>query len=67
MRIERSNNEIKFTIPDNIVDIDEIQSFIDYIRIKEISSKSKGTDSDVNNLSDEINQSWWEKNKSKFE
>lgn len=67
MRIERSNNEIKFTIPDNIVDIDEIQSFIDYIRIKEISSKSKGTDSDVNNLSDEINQSWWKKNKSKFE
>lgn len=67
MRIERSNNEIKFTIPDNIVGIDEIQSFIDYIRIKEISSKSKGTDSDVNNLSDEINQSWWKKNKSKFE
>ena len=29
MRIERENNEIRFTIPDNIVDIDEIQSFID--------------------------------------
>lgn len=67
MRIERSNNEIKFTIPDNIVDITDIQSFVDYIKFKEISSKSKGTGSDVDKLSDDINQSWWDKNRSKFE
>ena len=67
MRIERENNEIRFTIPDNIVDIDEIQNFIDYIRFKEITAKSKGTSSDANKLADEINQSWWDKNKSRFE
>jgi hypothetical protein len=67
MRIERDNNEIRFTIPDNVVDIDEIQSFIDYIRFKEITSKSNASNSDADKLSDEINKSWWDKNKTRFE
>ncbi|MEX2410736.1 MAG: hypothetical protein WD607_05070 [Candidatus Paceibacterota bacterium] len=67
MRIERDNNEIRFSIPDNIVDIDEIQNFIDYIRFKEISMKSKASESDASDLADEINKSWWDNNKSGFE
>lgn len=67
MKIERGNNEIRFTIPDNIVDIDEIQYFIDYVRFKEITSKSKATKADSEKIADEINKSWWEKNKSRFE
>jgi len=67
MRIERDNNEIRFSIPDNIVDIDEIQNFIDYIRFKEISMKSNASESNASDLADEINKSWWDKNKSRFE
>ena len=67
MRVERENNEIKISIPDNIIDINEIQNFIDYIRFNEISSRSKATKNDAENLSDEINQSWWDKNKHRFE
>ncbi len=67
MRIERENNEIRFTIPDNVVDLNEIQSFIDYIRYKELASKSSAIESDADELANDINRSWWEKNKSKFE
>jgi hypothetical protein len=67
MRIERENNEIRFSIPDNIIDIDEIQNFIDYVRFKEISIKSKASESDASDLADEINNSWWKKNKYRFE
>lgn len=67
MRIERGNNEIRFTIPADIVEIDEIQSFIDYIRFKEITSKSTSKQTDANKLANDINNSWWEKNKSNFE
>lgn len=67
MRIERKNNEMRFTIPDNIVDLAEIQSFIDYIKSKELTSKSSANQSDANKIANEINKSWWEKNKSKFE
>ncbi len=67
MRIERENNEIKFTIPDDIVDLNEIQSFIDYLKFKELTSKSSGSQSEAEDLANDINKSWWDKNKTKFE
>ena len=67
MRIERENNEIKFTIPDDIVDLNEIQSFIDYLKFKELTSKSSGSQPEAEELANDINKSWWDKNKTKFE
>ena len=67
VKIIRENNEIKFSIPDGIFDISELQRFVDYIRLREITAKSKATPEDVENLANEINESWWKKNKSKFE
>jgi len=67
MRVVRENNEIKISIPANLFEMDEIQKFLDYIRFREISSKSKATQEDADKLANEINQSWWEKNKYKFE
>ena len=67
MEIVRENNQIKFIIPDDILEITEIQKFIDYLRFREITSKSKADQADANKLSDEINQTWWNKNKHKFE
>jgi hypothetical protein len=67
MNIVRENNEIKFSIPDDILEINEIQSFIDYIKFREITSKSKATQVDADMLAEEINQSWWDKNKHRFE
>lgn len=67
MRIERENNEIKISFSEKLIDINEIQSFIDFIRFREINSKSKASQEDADNLSEEINQSWWEKNKNRFE
>ena len=67
MRVESVNNEIKLTFSKNALDITEIQSFIDYIKFREISALSKVTQEDANKLAEEINQSWWDKNKHKFE
>jgi hypothetical protein len=67
MNIVRENNEIKFSIPGDILEINEIQSFIDYIKFREITSKSKATQADADMLAEEINQSWWDKNKHRFE
>lgn len=67
MRVESVNNEIKLTFSKYALDITEIQSFIDYIKFREISALSKSTQEDANNLAEEINQSWWDKNKHKFE
>lgn len=67
MRVESVNNEIKLTFSKNALDITEIQSFIDYEKFREISALSKATQEEANKLAEEINQSWWDKNKHKFE
>ena len=42
MRVESVNNEIKLTFSKNALDITEIQSFIDYIKFREISALKQG-------------------------
>ena len=67
MKVVRENNEIKISLPDDIMDLSEVQNVLDYFRFKEIVSKSKASQEDADSLSKEINQSWWEKNKHRFE
>jgi hypothetical protein len=65
MIIERTNKEILIRIP-NTVDLEGAQRIIDYIRYQEVTSKSKASQEDVDNLADEINKDWWDKNKDTF-
>ena len=65
MKVIRENNEYKITIPDNLVDIVEIQNFLDYLKVKSISSKSKASEADIVYLSREIKKDRWRKNTKK--
>ena len=65
MIIERTNNEILIRIP-NSVDIDDAQRIIDYIRYQEITSKSKASQKEADNLAAEANENWWNENKNNF-
>ena len=65
MIIERTNKEILIRIP-NTVDVEGAQRIIDYIRYQEVTSKSKASQEDVDNLAAEINKDWWNKNKDTF-
>jgi hypothetical protein len=39
---------------------------IDYLTFLEITSKSKATDEEIEQLSEDIKQNWWEENKENF-
>ena len=65
MILERQNNEIVIRIQER-VDINVLQNFIDYLKIKSITSKSKASEDNIENISKEINSSWWNKNKSRL-
>lgn len=65
MVIERINNEIVIKIPSD-VDITGLQRLIDFIKFKEITSKSKVDEDILNNLARESNSDWWKKNKNRF-
>jgi hypothetical protein len=65
MIIERTDKEILIRIP-NTIDVEGAQRIIDYINYQEVTSGSNATQSDADRLADEINQSWWDKNKDNY-
>jgi len=65
MTIESKENEIIITISSSI-NLEDIQRSLDFIRYKEILSKSKATQTDADQLAAQINTEWWRKNKDKY-
>ncbi len=66
MQIERnSRDQITITVSSS-VDSFGLQRLIDYIKYLEATSKSKAKQEDFDKLVDEVNESWWEKNRQRF-
>ena len=66
MLIEQSNkNQIVITLSSKI-DSFGLQRLIDYVKYLEATSLSKAKQSDVDKLADEVNASWWNKNRKRF-
>ena len=65
MLIERTDNEIIIRFPSS-VDTKGVQRLLDFLRYKEVTSKSKAKQKDVDKLDREVNKEWWEKNKKRF-
>ena len=66
MQIERiENNRIVITMS-SAADVFGVQRLIDYGRYLEATSQSKATQADVDQLADQVNESWWNKNKHRF-
>ncbi len=66
MVIERTTkNKLTITLSSS-VDSYGLQRLIDYVKYLEATSKSKAKQSDADKLADEVNASWWTKNKKRF-
>lgn len=55
MKITNKADELIISIPKGILDLTDIQDFIDLLRYKIIVSRSKATDKQIQELTDEIN------------
>lgn len=65
MQIERTDKEILIRVSAN-TDLTGLQRILDYIKFREIASKSKVTQKQIDELAKQSKSSWWEKNKSRF-
>ncbi len=65
MIIESKDDEIVIRISSD-VNLEEIQKSLDFIRYKEIISKSKGTQADADALARQVNKDWWDRNKTSY-
>ena len=63
MILERTNNEILVRLP-AYVDLSELQNMLDYLEYKETTSETKAKQKDVDELSETVNKSIWNKIKS---
>lgn len=64
MILERTSKEILVRLP-AYVDLSELQDMLDYLEYKEVTTKSIATQKDVDELSDSVNKSMWQKFKDK--
>jgi hypothetical protein len=65
MLVERTDKQITIKISAD-VDSFSIQRLIDYAKYLEATSQSKVKQLEVDKLSDELNNDWWEKNRNRF-
>ena len=66
MVIERvANNAITLSFSRGS-DVFGVQRLIDYARYLEATSQSKAKQEEIDELADNVNQSWWERNKNRF-
>ena len=60
MILERTKNEIVIRLSSSI-NLTELQNMLDYLRFKEITSKSKATQAEADTLAESANKSMWKK------
>jgi len=63
MKITNNPNELLISIPKGLIDMGDIQDFIDFIRYKMIVAKSEASEEEIEALSKEINQELGKANK----
>jgi hypothetical protein len=65
MQIERTNKEILIRLSSG-TDLVGLQRILDYLKFREIASKSKASQKQIDELASKSKSSWWNKNKSRF-
>jgi len=65
MQIEKTNNEILIRLASG-TDLVGLQRILDYVKFREIASKSKANQKQIDEFAAESKFNWWNKNKSRF-
>ncbi|MEZ4526788.1 MAG: hypothetical protein R2941_12780 [Desulfobacterales bacterium] len=69
MKVEMSKTEAYYHIRIPVLESYHskyLRKFLDWLRLREISSKSAATEKDIEGLSEYIMQQWWNENKNGF-
>jgi hypothetical protein len=65
MVLERTADEIIIRLP-NTVDWDDLDKLLNFIKYKEIVSKSQATQAQIDEIASDMNKGWWDENKDRF-
>jgi hypothetical protein len=64
--VENTNTEVRVTIPNGALPRRELEAFLDWLRLEETVQRSRLSEKEAFQMSDEIKGEWWTNNKDKF-
>lgn len=65
MLIERTSTEVIIRLPAS-VKTEDLQDFLNYARYRELTSRFRVSQKEVDKLADEVKKNWWSKNRKRF-
>ncbi len=60
------NKEVVIRLPKQMLTETFVQEFIGYLKVEEIAQKSRLTEAQLQEMVEQIQQEWWQKNKHRF-
>jgi len=64
--VKADKNVVRLTFPTDGMSVDQVNDFVNWLRVESIARRSKLTEKVAWQLSEEIKADWWEKNKQRF-
>jgi hypothetical protein len=64
--MEKTNTDVRVTIPKDAVPPKQLNAFLDWLRLEEIAQRSRLTEKEADRLAEETKADWWAANKEKF-
>jgi hypothetical protein len=64
--VETTDADVRVTIPKSDLPADRLNSFLDWLRLEAIASRSNLSEAEASRLADEIKDGWWTANKGRF-
>jgi hypothetical protein len=64
--VEKTNTEVRVTIPDGALPRKELEAFLDWLRFEETVQRSGLSEKEASQMADEIKGEWWTNNKDRF-
>lgn len=64
--VERTETDVRVTIPKDAVPPKQLNAFLDWLRLEEIAQRSGLAEEDAERIAEEIKEEWWTLNKDRF-
>ena len=64
--VEKTNTDVRVTIPHDAVPPKQLNAFLDWLRLEEIAQRSGLSEAEADRIADKIKSEWWAANKNKF-
>lgn len=66
LNVQVTGDTVNIVFNRNLISNEDLNEFLDKLRLKYLVSKSRMTEEDAEKLSKELKSNWWKKNRERF-